>query len=115
MHSDKSLGPDGMNIGFYQSYWDVVGGDITTACLSYLNNNLLPEDLNTTSIVLIPKKENPEKISDLRSITLCKALYMIVSKAIANRLKVILPSVTSKSQSAFIPGRLITDNIMIVF
>ena len=115
MHSDKSSGPDGMNPGFYQSYWDVVGGDITTACLSYLNKNLLPDDLNTTTIVLIPKKGSPKKISDLRSIALCKALYKIVSKAIANQLKVILPSVTSKYQSAFILGRLITDNIMIAF
>ena len=115
MHSDKSSSSDGMNPGFYQSYWDVVGRDIMMACLSYLNNNLLPEDLNTSSIFMILKKRNSEKNFDMRSIALCNALYKIVSKEIANRLKVILPSVTSKSESAFIPGRLVTDNIMIAF
>ena len=104
-----------MNPGFYQSYWDVVGGDVTTACLSYLNNNLLPKDLNTTSIVLIPTNGNLEKIFDLRPIALCNMLYRIVSKAISNRFKAILPSVILESQSAFILGRLITDNIMIAF
>ena len=84
MHSDKSSSSDGMNPGFYQSYWDVVGGDIMMACLSYLNNNLLPEDLYTASIFPIPKKGNSKKNSDLRSIALCIALYKIVSKAIAN-------------------------------
>ena len=115
MHLDKSPGLDGMNPGFSQSYWDIVGGDVTTVCLTYLNNRSLIEELNTTSIVLISKKGNPEKISDLRPIALRNVLYKIVSKAIANRLKAILPSVVSEFQSAFILGRLITDNIMIAF
>ena len=107
--------PDGMNPGFFQSYWDIVGEDVTTACLNYLNNRSLPEELNTTSIVLIPKKANPKKISDLRPIALCNVLNKIVSKAITNCLKAILPLAVSEYQSAFIPGRLITDNIMIAF
>ena len=84
-------------------------------CLKFMNNCLIPKELNTISIVLIPKKRSPEKLSEMRLIALCNVVYKIVSKAIANQLKAILPLLISDSQSVFILDRLITDNIMIAF
>ena len=68
---------------------------------------------NEHVIVLIPKKSKPESLSDMRPIALCNVLYKIVAKMLSNRMKTVLGSVVSESQSAFIPGRAITDNILI--
>ncbi|XP_031091035.1 uncharacterized protein LOC115996030 [Ipomoea triloba] len=113
MFPDKAPGPDGMNPGFYQHYWDVVGGDVTSFVLDCLNSGSFPEGLNATNVVLIPKKSVPQTVSDLRPIALCNVVYKIMAKLLANRMKPLLGNLISESQSAFIPGRLITDNILV--
>ena len=107
--------PDGMNALFYQKFWQIVGDTVVHAVLDYLNCGHMVPEINFTHIVLIPKIKSPQKISDFRPISLCNVIYKIISKVLANKLKLILPDIISPTQSAFVPGRLITDNVLVAY
>jgi len=115
MGPTKAPGRDGMNALFYQKFWHIVGNDVTAAMLDFLNSGIMLPKINFTHIVLIPKIKTLKKITDYRSISLCNVIYKIISKVLANRLKMILPQLISPSQSAFVPGRLITDNVLVAY
>ncbi|XP_019179522.1 PREDICTED: uncharacterized protein LOC109174722 [Ipomoea nil] len=80
MHLDKSRGPNGLGPGFFLHFWDIVGGEVTLFCRSFIQTTKLPARANNTFIVLIPKKTNPESMSDLRPIALCNVLYKVAAK-----------------------------------
>ena len=111
----KAPGPDGMPPLFYQNFWELVRGDVIHDVLSFLNSGSIPNSLNHTFITLIPKKKNPEYVTEFRPISLCYVLYKIFSNVLANMLKRVLPNIISEHQSAFLKGRLITDNILVAF
>lgn len=67
--------------------------------------------VNATTIALVPKLDTPLKVSDFRPIACCNVLYKCISKILTTRIKNVLGKIVNKNQSAFIPGRHISDNI----
>ena len=115
MHSTKSPGLDGMSIVFYQKFWDIVGNDVVTMVLNVLNSDMSMADTNKTYITLVLKNNNPSRITEFRPISLSNVIYKLIAKVLANQLKLILPHIILKNQSAFTAGRLMTDNVLIAF
>ena len=115
LHPTKAPGPDGTSAIFFHNYWDIAGPNIINMVLNVLNSNLSMTDINKTNISLIPKTNQPTKMTEFRPISLCNTTYKIISKVLANRLKDILPNIISKNQSAFTPNRLIMNNVLVAF
>ena len=111
----KAPGPDGYPAHFFQRHWELCGTEVTNVVLRILRGEESPEVINETFLVLIPKVKDPTNLAQFRPIKLCNVLYKIASKVVAGRLKQILPDIISEEQSAFIPGRLITDSISCVY
>jgi hypothetical protein len=111
----KAPGADGMPAIFYKKFWGTVGETVVNEVLQVLQGGSIPEGWNETIVVLIPKVQNPDRLKDLRPISLCNVVYKLISKVIANRLKVILGELISPTQSAFVPGRLISDNTILAY
>jgi hypothetical protein len=98
-----------------QKNWNVCGDEITQEVLQAVNSGVIPDRWNDTTVVLIPKIDNPNLVTQYRPISLCNVIYKIISKMLALRLKGILPEVIAPVQSAFVPWRLITDNVLLAY
>ncbi|CAL1369991.1 unnamed protein product [Linum trigynum] len=115
MGQRKAPRPDGFSVLFYRKNWRIVGDDVVNLVLGILERGEMVSDLTPTLMELIPKIKSPVSPKDFRPISLCNVLYKLVAKVLANRLKILLDQVISKEQSAFVSGRVITDNIMAAF
>ncbi|XP_077233342.1 uncharacterized protein LOC143875615 [Tasmannia lanceolata] len=106
---DKALGPDGFCLAFFQTCWETVKSDLVRFFKEFFEGALLDKGTGATFLVLIPKIEGASKVSDFRQISLVGSLYKVLAKVLADHIKVVLPSIISVSQSAFLSNRQILD------
>ena len=113
MNGDKALGPDGFTSAFWQFCWDIVKHKVMGFFAEFQNSSHFERSLNSTFIVLIPKKGGTDNLKDFRPISLVGSLYKILAKILANRLKRVVGNVISNSQHAFVEDRQILDVVLI--
>lgn len=113
MNSHKAPGIDGFNVFFFKRCWHIIGKEVVEAIQHFFLTGVMPPEVNIALLTLLPKCENADKVRDFRPIACCSVLYKIISKVLANRLKGVLESIIGSHQSAFVPGRIIFDNILL--
>lgn len=113
MPSSKAPGPDGFPAEFYRATWDIIKQDFIVAVQSVFMYGFMPRGVNATNLTLVPKHGDAKEIKDYRPISCCNILYKVVSKILANRLKVLLPELIEPNQCAFVKGRLLLENVLL--
>ncbi|KAL0448037.1 UNVERIFIED_CONTAM: hypothetical protein Slati_1931600 [Sesamum latifolium] len=113
MEPESVAGPDGFGAFFYHTCWDFMSEDVFGAVTEFFRGVALPKSFTATTISLIPKTDCPASWSEYRPISLCKVTNKICTKLMTIRLWRILPKVLALSQSGFVPGRLLSDNILL--
>ena len=74
----KGLGPDGMPAIFYKHFWSIVGDKVSVEVLGMHRGGPMPNHWNETIISLIPKVQQPERVTDLCPISLCNVVYKLI-------------------------------------
>ncbi|GJW91017.1 putative RNA-directed DNA polymerase, partial [Tanacetum coccineum] len=95
------------------SIMDRFGDQNSHAVHDFFINGQLLKEINHTFIALIPKVSTPHRINDYRPISCCNVIYKCISKILTNRIIEGIKEVVSDNQSAFVPGRRISDNILL--
>lgn len=60
---------------------------------------------------MIPKSDQAQTVGYFRPIVCCNVIYKVISKVLSNRMGPVLEGIVDKAQSAFVEGRIISDNI----
>ena len=63
----------------------MMGDELIDEVLQTINNAVIPEGWNDTAIVMIPKVDNPERVTQFRPISLCNVVYKVISKVLSRR------------------------------
>lgn len=115
MHLDKAPEPDGFIRRFYRSCWPIINLDVMVATGAIHAGDVQKlHRLNSAYMILIPKKDAPQSVADYRPISLVHSFSKLITKILANRLSSRRNELVAKNQSAFIQGRSIHDNFMLV-
>ena len=113
--TNKTPGSDGIPAEFYKVFWN----DLSDLLVNSINFAYQTGQFSVTQrrgiIKLIPKKDaEPYFIKNWRPITLLNCDYKIATKAIANRLKKVLPNLVDNDQTGFLKDRFIGENIRLI-
>jgi mannosylglycoprotein endo-beta-mannosidase len=103
MPTDKARDPDGFTRAFFKKGWEIIKGDVMRVI--ELFGDLQAENfhwLNCANIVLLPKKEGTEEVTDFKPINLIHAIARTISKMLALCLGPFMNDLVSNAQSAFI-------------
>lgn len=79
----------------------------------FLVSSSMLKQWNATTLVLIPKFTNASTTADFRPISYLNTIYNVISKLLASRLLPVLMQVIAPHQSAFVPGRLLGENVLL--
>ena len=116
MKNQKKPGSDGITVEFYKIFWNNIKEFYVNSINYSFETGSLTELQKQSIITIIPKQNKYLTILDnWRPISLLNVDYKITTKVIANRVKHLITKIIHNSQTGFIKGRYIGENIRLLF
>lgn len=107
--NNKSPEPDGFSNEFIEGCWPLIADDFMLLCQEFHRGEVCLRSINNSHIVLIPKKDGPQSVSDYRPISLLNSSIKLITKMLANRLQKQIKRLVHQNQYGFIKSRTIQD------
>ncbi len=109
---DSSPGPDGIPYVIYKTFWNITGPILLDAWKYSIETQKLPPSHYESTITLLPKEgKDLRDIKNWRPITLSNCDSKIITKALSMKVAKVLDSIIDPSQTAYVPGRSVADNL----
>ena len=116
MKNSKSPGSDGITVEFYKMFWPILKKHYVNSINYSFETGSLTELQKQSIITLLPKQNKDiTNLDNWRPISLLNVDYKIATKTIANRVKSVITKIINNSQTGFIKGRYIGENIRLLF
>jgi Reverse transcriptase (RNA-dependent DNA polymerase) len=114
MGLDRAPGPDGIIVRLLRREWGIMGPQVVEMIKGAFLTGNIPNSWTTSNLVLIPKIDHPTKPTHFRPLSVCSVYYRLFTKLIANRVKPLLSTLVSPNQAAFLKGRSIQENVLLL-
>ncbi|KAM0831366.1 hypothetical protein ACQ4PT_065600 [Festuca glaucescens] len=115
MPANKSPGPDVFSAEFYRYCWPIIKMDVMAALrFVWIGRDQGFEALNEALITLLPKKDGAVELKDFRPVSLVHSFARLLTNIMARRLAPRMQELVDGNQMAFIRGRCIQDNYLLV-
>jgi len=113
--NESAPGPDGITYGVYKHLWPIFGPLLLLAWNFGLEVGSVSPSQKDSIITLLEKKgKDMSKIENLRPISLSNCDIKICTKAIAIRTNSVLDKILHKTQTGYVPGRQVNDNLRLI-
>jgi hypothetical protein len=83
LNKDSSPGPDGFGAIFFQTFWNIIKLDVINAVMQFFTSGWIMPNFNANTLVLIPKTDHADNVSDYRPIAIANFKFKLISKIIA--------------------------------
>ena len=114
MKTGSSPGMDGIGVDFYKKYFYKFGAWFCSMYNNCTKTGKIPNSWEMATLRLIPKAEGIPDFNKLRPLGLGGVDKKIPSKALANRLRGVLPNIIDESQTGGIAGRNIANGTLLI-
>ena len=116
MQNDKSPGNDDLTKEFYETFWNKLKEIFVDSVLEAKEKGHLSIFQREAIIKLIEKEDRDKRfIKNWRLISLLNVDLKIISKALSEKLKKVLPDLISSQQTAYVKNRYIGESRRLIY